>query len=77
MLCRCSRNKLKAIYLTGGDLSRYGLTRKKSAEVIVAESNEPMNKSEDSQISEGPNIKLFQMLHGSAIGGSHALSGTE
>jgi hypothetical protein len=77
MLCRCSSDKPTAIYLTRGDLSCYGLTREKSAEVIVAESNEPMNKSEDSQIIEGPNIKLFQMLHGSAIGGSHALSGTE
>ena len=67
MLCRYSSNKPKAIYLTGGDLSRYELTREKSAEVIVVESNEPMNKSEDSQLSEGPNIKLFQMLHGIAI----------
>jgi len=79
MLCRCSSNKPKAIYLTGGDLSRYGLTREKSAEVIVAERNEPMNKSEDSQNSEGPNIKLFQMLYGPFRNteGSHALSGTE
>ena len=79
MLCRCSSHKLKAIYLTRGDLSRYGLTREKSAEVIVAESNEPMNKSEVSQFSEGPNIKLFQMLYGPIPNkdGSHALSGTE
>ena len=40
---------LKAIYLTGGDLSCYKLTRKKSAEVVLALRNEPMIKSEDSQ----------------------------
>ncbi len=67
MLCRYSRHKPKAIYLTGGDLSHYELMRKKSAEVIVAERNEPMNKPEVSQFNQGPNIKLFQMLYGIAI----------
>ena len=35
----------------------------KSAEVIVVNGNEPqIETAEASQISEGPNIKLFQML---------------
>ena len=34
----------------------------KSAEVVVVGSDEPMERSEDSQTNEGPNIKLFQML---------------
>jgi len=39
-------------------------TKKKSAEVIVVVGNEPLEKTEVSQSSEGLNIKLFQMLHG-------------
>jgi hypothetical protein len=38
-----------------------------SADAIVIGSNEPMNKSEDSQGNEGLNIKMFQIKQGSAI----------
>ena len=48
--------------------------QKKSAEVIVVAGNEPLERTEASQSSEGLNIKLFQMLHGVY---SHVLSGTE
>ena len=36
--------------------------KEKSAEVIVAAGNEPLERTEDSQSSEGPNIKLLSML---------------
>jgi len=48
--------------------------RRKSAEVIVVVSNEPLERMEVSQNSEGLNIKLFQMLH--RVLYSYALSGT-
>ena len=63
MLCRCSRNKLKAIYLTRGDLSRYEFAREKSAEVIVLDSNEPCISEEVSQMKEGLNIELFPIRY--------------
>lgn len=49
--------------------------KEKSAEVIVVARNEPLERTEVSHSSEGPNVKLFQMLHG--VRCSHALSGTE
>ena len=47
-----------------GRSSSFFKTKKKSAEVIVAVGNEPLERTEVSQNSEGLNIKLFQMLHG-------------
>jgi len=44
--------------LTGASLVR------ESAEAIVVGGNEPVNKAEDSQASEGLNVKLFQMMQG-------------
>ena len=38
--------------------------KEKSAEVIVIGSHEPMERSEDSQTNEGPNVKLIEMLQG-------------
>jgi len=38
--------------------------KEKSAEVIVVVGNEPLERTEVSQNSEGLNIKLFQMLRG-------------
>jgi len=35
--------------------------KEKSAEVIVANSNEPLERTEVSQIGEGPNVKLFSI----------------
>jgi len=48
--------------------------RRKSAEVIVVVGNEPLERTEVSQNSEGLNIKLFQMLH--RVLYSYALNGT-
>ena len=51
--------------------------KEKSAEVIVVAEMSLCPKGttqEVSQNGEGPNIKLFQMLHG--VKDSHALSGT-
>jgi len=36
----------------------------KSAEAIVVGRNEPMNKAEDSQVSEGLNVKQLQIPSG-------------
>ena len=47
-----------------GRSSAFFKTKKKSAEVIVVVGNEPLERTEVSQNSEGLNIKLFQMLHG-------------
>jgi hypothetical protein len=47
--------------------------KEKSAEIIVAVGNEPLERTEASQSSEGSNIKLFQILYGVIY--SHALSG--
>ena len=38
--------------------------KRKSAEVVVVESNEPMEKLEDSQFSEGLNIKQSEIRYG-------------
>ena len=38
-------------------------TKEKSAEVIVVVGNEPLERTEVSQNSEGLNIKLLSMLH--------------
>ena len=49
----------------------------KSAEaIVVVEYELRIDTAEDSQINEGPNIKMFQMQHGSLATGSHAISGT-
>jgi len=56
--CRSGSVSQKAIYLTKGGLGFHVLETEKSAEVIVTDSNEPMSKSEDSQVREGPNIEL-------------------
>ena len=47
-----------------GRSSSFFKTKKKSAEVIVVAGNEPLERTEVSQSSEGLNIELFQMLHG-------------
>ncbi len=52
------------LFILPGEILTQSNLRRKSAEVIVVVGNEPMNKAEVSQNSEGPNIKLFQMLHG-------------
>ena len=42
--CRSDSVSQKAIYLTKGDLGLYVLETEKSAEVIVIEWNEPLNR---------------------------------
>jgi len=49
--------------LPGGDLPDHGMDKEKSAEAIVGTGNEPRIETvEDSQRTEGLNVKLFQML---------------
>jgi hypothetical protein len=66
---------MKENALTGGGLRSFLEAVKKSAEVIVVNGNEPMNELEVSQVNEGLNIELFQMLY--EMNNSHTISGTE
>ena len=53
---------MKEKAFTGGGLGSYVFSKaKKSAEAIVIGSNEPMNKSEDSQADEGLNVGLSRI----------------
>ncbi len=45
-----------------GEILTHSNLRRKSAEVIVVVGNEPLERTEVSQNSEGPNVKLLQML---------------
>jgi hypothetical protein len=52
----------EAIHLTGGGLLAFLSYKEKSAEIIVAASHEPLERTEVSRGGEGSNVKLFQML---------------
>ena len=53
IICRYRRHWRKDIALTLGGLSDYGLTREKSAKVVVPGSNEPYRKNTDGLTSKG------------------------
>jgi len=68
-MCLCSRSSGywgKEYALTWGDLGPHVLRTEKSAEVIVAEGNEPVKDPEVSQLREGPNIELCSDLDGNS-----------
>lgn len=70
----------RRLFILPGEISHVTCnTKEKSAEVILVNGiRAPQRSGEDSQVNEGLNIKLFQMLHGAFSNeSSHALGGTE
>src|SRR5512138_2057996 len=61
-LCRCSRRNRKAIYLTGGGLLVF-LNKEEVSRGHSSCGYEPLERTEVSPNSEGPNIRLLSMLH--------------
>jgi hypothetical protein len=53
--------------LLPGEILMSASSVRKSADAIVVDRNEPMNKAEVSQVSEGLNVKSFQMQQGSFL----------
>ncbi len=73
--CRSSSDRPKEKALTGGCPDEAKLVGR-SAEVIVVAERSRNRHTDDSQSSEGPNIKMFQIKQGFATSDSPVISGT-